>query len=153
MTVPLHWRHNGRESISNRQPHDCLLNRLFRRRSKKTSKLRVTGLCVGNSPGTGEFPAHMASNAENVSIWWRHHDPFTCRPQVPNHYLNKGRFKIDTVDNAPKNNFKRNVIFIPKDPELCGWNRSIEQYDNTEISCIQSRIPQIHVVRDMYPIQ
>ena len=43
------------------------------RRSKKTSKSRVTGLCAGNSPGTGEFPAQMASNAENVSIWWRHH--------------------------------------------------------------------------------
>ena len=49
-------------------------NRLFRRRSKKTSKLRVTGLCAGNSPGTGEFPAQMASNAENVSISWRHHE-------------------------------------------------------------------------------
>ena len=45
-----------------------------RRRLKKTSKLRVTGLCEGNSPGTGEFPAQMASNTENVSIWWRHHD-------------------------------------------------------------------------------
>ena len=42
--------------------------------SKKTSKLRVTGLCAGNSPGTGEFPAQGASNAENVSIWWRHRD-------------------------------------------------------------------------------
>ena len=31
-------------------------------------------LCVGNSPGTIEFPAQMASNAENVSIWWHHHD-------------------------------------------------------------------------------
>ena len=71
--IPLQWRHNGRDSVSTHQPHDCLLNRLFRRRSKKTSKLRVTGLCVGNSPGTGEFPAQMASNAENVSIWWRHH--------------------------------------------------------------------------------
>ena len=30
-------------------------------------------ICAGNSPGTGEFPAQMASNAENVSIWWRHH--------------------------------------------------------------------------------
>ena len=69
----LWWRHNGCDSVSNHQPRDCLLNRLFRRRSKKTSKLRVTGLCVGNSPGTGEFPAQMASNAENVSIWWRHH--------------------------------------------------------------------------------
>ena len=66
--------HDGRDSVSNHQPHDCLLNRLFRRRSKKTSKLRVTGPCVGNSPGTGEFPAQMASNTENFSIWWRHHD-------------------------------------------------------------------------------
>ena len=65
------WRHNGRDGVSNQQPHDCLLNRLFRRRSKKTSKLRVSDLCVGNSPVTGEFPAQMASNAENVSIWWR----------------------------------------------------------------------------------
>ena len=40
---------------------------------KKTSKLRVTGLCAVNSPVSGEFPAQMASNAENVSIWWRHH--------------------------------------------------------------------------------
>ena len=44
-----------------------------RHRSKKTSKLRVTGLHVGNSPVTGEFPAQRASNAENVFIWWRHH--------------------------------------------------------------------------------
>ena len=72
-TYALQWRHNGRHSGSNHQPHDCFLSRLFRRRSKKTWKLRGTGLCAGNSPGTGEFPAQMASNAENVSIWWRHH--------------------------------------------------------------------------------
>ena len=54
---------------------DCLLNRLFRRRSKKALKLRATGLCEGNSPVTGEFPAQRTSNAENVSIWWRHHEP------------------------------------------------------------------------------
>ena len=71
--VPLRWRHNDHAGVSNHQPHGCLLNRLFRRKSKKTSKLRVTGLCAGNSPGTGEFPAQMASYAENVSIWWRHH--------------------------------------------------------------------------------
>ena len=69
----LRWRHNDHAGVSNHQPHGCLLNRLFRRKSKKTSKLRVTGLCVGNSPGTGEFPAQMASYAENASIWWRHH--------------------------------------------------------------------------------
>ena len=52
----LHWRHNDHDGVSNHQPHGCLLNRLFRRRSKKTSKLRVTGLCVGNSPGPVNSP-------------------------------------------------------------------------------------------------
>ena len=81
--VTLQWRHNGRDIVSNHQPHECLLNRLFRRRSKKTSKLRVTGLCVGNSPVTGEFHAQMASNEENVSIWWRHHDQWEVHPAIP----------------------------------------------------------------------
>ena len=71
--TPLLWRNNGRDGVSNHQPHDCLLKHLFRRPSKKTSKLRVTGLCGGNLPESGEFPAQRASNAENVSIWWRHH--------------------------------------------------------------------------------
>ena len=70
----LQWRHNERDGVPHYQPHDCLLSRLFRRRSKKASKLRVTGLCTGNSPATGEFPAQRASNAEYVSIWWRHHE-------------------------------------------------------------------------------
>ena len=71
--MSLQWCHNWRDGVSKHQPHDCLLNRLFWRRSKKTSKLRVTGLCEGNSPDAGELPAQRASNAENVSIWWRHH--------------------------------------------------------------------------------
>ena len=53
---PLHWRHNDHNGVSNHQPHGCLLNRLFRHRSKKTSKLRVIGLCVGNSPGPVNSP-------------------------------------------------------------------------------------------------
>ena len=52
----LHWRHNDHDGVSNHQPHGCLFNRLFRRRSKKTSKLRVTGLCAGNSPGPVNSP-------------------------------------------------------------------------------------------------
>ena len=59
--------------VSNHRLRDCLLKRLFRCRSKKTLKLRVTGFCEGNSPVTVEFPTQRASNAENVSIWWRHH--------------------------------------------------------------------------------
>ena len=54
--MTLQWRHYERSGVSNHQPRDCLLKRLFRRRSKKTAKLRVTGLCEGNSPMTGEFP-------------------------------------------------------------------------------------------------
>ena len=66
MFIVLQRRHNGWDDVSNHQHHHCLLNCLFRRRSKKTSKLRVTGLCAGNSPVTGEFPAKMASNAANI---------------------------------------------------------------------------------------
>ena len=54
--VSLRWRHNDHAGVSNHQPNGCLLNRLFRLRSMKTSKLRVTGLCVGNSPGPVNSP-------------------------------------------------------------------------------------------------
>ena len=43
----LQRRHNERDDVSNYRRLDCLFNRLLRRRSKKTSKLRVTGLSVG----------------------------------------------------------------------------------------------------------
>ena len=49
--LKLRWRHNGHGGVSNHRPHHCLLDRLFGCRSKNTSKLRVPGLCVGNSPG------------------------------------------------------------------------------------------------------
>ena len=61
-------RHNG----CHQKPRECLFNHSFRRRSKKTYNLRVTGLCVGNSPHK------KASNAENVFIWWRQHDIGVC---------------------------------------------------------------------------
>ena len=69
------WHHNERDGVSIHQPHDCLHNRLFKCRSKKTYKLRVTGLYEGNSPVTGDLSAQRASNAETVSIWWRHYGP------------------------------------------------------------------------------
>ena len=70
----LQLRHNGPDSVSHHQPNDCLLNRLFKRRSKKSSKLRATGVCAGNSPLTGEFLAQRTRKGKKVSIWWRHHD-------------------------------------------------------------------------------
>ena len=89
LNIPILWRHNGRDGVSNHQPHDCLLNRLFKAQIKETSKLRVTGLCGENSTVTGEFPAQRVSNAENVSIWWRHHASFNQR-----HHTNDDIFPI-----------------------------------------------------------
>ena len=92
----LRWRHNELDGVSDHQPHDCLLNGLFGRRSKKISKLRVTDLCAGNSPGPVNSPHKKASHAENVSIWWRHHGPYkvsilTCLREhlhiVPSTYM------------------------------------------------------------------
>ena len=56
MKNTLQWRHNGHDSISNRQPRECLLSRLIGLRSKKTSKLafvRGIHLRPGNSPHKG----------------------------------------------------------------------------------------------------
>ena len=69
----LQWRHNERDGVSNHRHLDCLFNCVFRRRSKKTSKLRVTGPLWGEFTGDWWIPVQGASNAENVSIWWRHH--------------------------------------------------------------------------------
>ena len=82
----------------------CLLNRLFMRISKKTSKLRVTGVCEGNSPMTEDFPAQMASNAENVTIWWRHHviltNHFGIRILMKNYIQGKFLIKHPYLNNA-----------------------------------------------------
>ena len=67
----LQWCHNERDGVSRRLY--CLPHNFYRHRSKKTAKSRVTGLCEGNSPVTGEFPAQRSSNTENDSIWCRHH--------------------------------------------------------------------------------
>ena len=87
----LQLRHNGYDGVWHHQPRHCLPNRLYRRRSKKTSKLRVTGLCEGNSPVTGEFPAQMASDAGKVSIWRRHHGE---SPLLATQRLNNANFDV-----------------------------------------------------------
>ena len=43
LNISLQWHHNGDDGVSNHQPHYCLLNRLFRRRTKKTPKLPHKG--------------------------------------------------------------------------------------------------------------
>ena len=57
--ISLQWRHNGQFGISNHRPSDCLLNCLFKPRSKKTSKLGVTDHCEGNSWGIDRRPVNF----------------------------------------------------------------------------------------------
>ena len=75
----LQWCNNGHCGVSNNRRLDCLLDRLFRRRLQKTSKLRHWR---GESTGDRWFPSHRASNAENVYIWWRLHAYFRRRPRA-----------------------------------------------------------------------
>ena len=87
---------------------------------QRKSKHRVTGLCAGNSPGTGEFPAQMASKVEKVSIWWRHHATFLHA--VHPHILLKG--------NASKQMINNNEIIITRNI-IKSWSDShyIEYHD------------------------
>ena len=104
----LQWRHNERDGVSNHQPHDCLLNRLFGGRSKKISKLHVSFLCEGNSPVTGEFPVQMASNAGNVSISWRHHEYYQWDTSQQSRLHFQGKWN----DGISKNTLEKNVVTI-----------------------------------------
>ena len=139
--MSLQWRQNGHNSISNHQPRHCLLSRLFRRRLKKISKLRVTGLCAGNSPGTGEFPAQMASYAENVSIWWRHHVEWgpsfysseinTLRPRQDGCHFPDDIFKWIFLNEIIWIAIKISLKFVPSGPinniptlvQIMAWRR------------------------------
>ena len=56
-----------------KSPASPLLTQPFLGAHIKKSKLRVTGLCEGKSPVTGDFPPQRASHVENVSIWWRYY--------------------------------------------------------------------------------
>ena len=75
----LQWRHKELDGVGNHRRLYCLLNRLFRLKSKKTSKLRLTGLCEGTpsvtvvSPYKGTvmqnmFPFDDAMMTESCSL-------------------------------------------------------------------------------------
>ena len=78
--TPLHYNDGIMRAMASQITSLTIIYSTVYSGAKKTSKLRVTGLCEGNSPVTGEFPAQTASNAVNVSIWWRHHDDCQVTP-------------------------------------------------------------------------
>ena len=131
----LRWRHNGRDSVYNHQLHDCLLNGLFRRRSKKTTKLHVTGLC-----GTGEFPAQMASNVENVSTRWRHHGRTLCHTHYRSAFFFVCFAKCQSI--LPTS---VKITSVPlKQPWRIWINKSHKSYKNCDyIWNKDARLPQI----------
>ena len=66
-------------------PLGCLLNRLIRRISKKTSVLCVTGLCAGNSPVTGVLP-HRGPLTQKMfpfdDVIMRNRDEWSLAPPI-----------------------------------------------------------------------
>ena len=94
VAISLQWRNNERDSVSNHQPDGCLSNCLFRRRSKKTSKLRVTGLCAGNSPGPVNSP-HKGPVTRKMfpfdDVIMYHHIDYRCQTDV---FLHTFKFRF-----------------------------------------------------------
>ena len=108
---PLQWRHNECGGVSNHRRLDCLLKHLFRRRSKKTSKLYLIGLCEGNPPMIDGFRSQSSSNAENVSAWWRNHVRWWfIRWATPSHYPKRGIFVSNGSTNKLHVNLNQNDI-------------------------------------------
>ena len=76
VTGSLQWHHNGRDIVSNHQPHhptvySTVYSDADQRKHQSSASLAFVRE-IHRGP-TDEFPTEMASNAENVSIWWRHH--------------------------------------------------------------------------------
>ena len=58
-----------------KSPSSRLFTQIFlQAQIKENAKASRHWPCAGISPVTCESPAQMASNAENVTIWWRHHE-------------------------------------------------------------------------------
>ena len=134
MAVTLHWRHNDHDGVSNHQPHCYLLNRLFGRRSKKTSKLRVTGLCVGNSPGPvnsphkGPVTRKMVPFDDVIMIWSFCKRDFLCIVLKENFSTLFWKLLLEFVSQSPVDNrlalvpvMARNIthVFVWTNDDIC----------------------------------
>ena len=83
ITVTSQWARWRRKSLTWR----LFTQPFIQARIKENIKARVTGLFAGNSPTTGEFHSQMASNAENVSIWWCHQDSSDLAWEASHYWL------------------------------------------------------------------
>ena len=127
----LHWCHNEHDGISYYQPYDCLLNRLFWRRSKKTAKLHITGFCEGNSLVTGEFPTQRASKVETASIWWR---PFEIPHKISYQYIERCAFYSQVKINELLD--LRTCKHFWKVPSTALWHQLKSKFAGNEVSSV-----------------
>ena len=71
----LQWRHNLSDGVSNHIVSIVYSTVCLDSDQRNHQGSATLAICEGNSPVTGEFPLQRASNVENASIWWRHHEP------------------------------------------------------------------------------
>ena len=130
-SISLQWRHNGCDGVSDHQPHYCLLHHLFGSKSKKTSNLRATGLCTGNSPLPVNSPHKwpvtrkmfhlMTSSYHGVVIVYKYHLlTVTPPPSLPHQPHPLHRLSSDTIIFVPLCKF-RIIIFISCHPSSHIW--------------------------------
>ena len=73
-SISLHWRHNERHGVSNHRHIDCLRNRFVQAHTQGNINTPRHWHLWGKSTDDRWIPITRASVAENVFIWWRHHD-------------------------------------------------------------------------------
>ena len=146
----LQWRHNEPDSVSNNQFHDCLLNRLFRRRSKKTSKLRVTAFVRGihrwpvNSPTKGQWRGkcfHLMTSSCDDSPWFLLPHDSPCRPFPLNFTLSCSenvlvpQKRIITIFSQNKPIFKQKMSLKMVSAKYRPFVRTVETYTISLETC------------------
>ena len=95
-SLPLQWRHNGRDGVWNHQPHNCLPNRLFcfqracviKRSCFKRNLMSVCTLTQSNA-GTSCGLTNIKSNLNMSRSDWK------CTP-VHKYWLNKSKWTFST---------------------------------------------------------
>ena len=117
VTKSLHWRHNDRNGVSNHQLLNCLLKRLFIS-TNTLSKLHVTSLCEGYKWS----PITKASNAENVSIWWRNHATIVSWYPLLQDIWHHQTFKTTKYIALPDSTFGKDGLYVETRPILCVVN-------------------------------
>ena len=139
----LQWSSNEWDGISNHQSHDCLLKCLFRRRSEKTSKLWVTGLCEWNSLVTSEFPSQRASNVENhfhlmTSSW--HEGVLPNRP-------NRGQAMCRRIGELGHHQDSANGLLHAQCQAITNADWSLVKSSDIHIRAISQQMPQPSITK------